>query len=221
MAIAFDAVNSAAPGFASSVSYYHACAGSDRILLVWVVIDRFNGATAASAVTYNGVALSRYGSNYTDGSHGIDLWYLVAPATGSNQLSVTITGTMAKPCVVSLSYTGVHQSSPLGTIASAYATSTNPTVNVSSGANELVVDCANLWTTAITATVGADQTERANIDTGSYGDILCSEQAGEATTVMSWTSVADSWLARGVPLLPASTAAGIPKTTRQTLLGVG
>lgn len=76
---------------------FNAGAGTDRILLVFTSSD-CNPAQTASGVTYNGVALTRYiGPISVSGGSGrirYDAWYLVNPASGSNTLTATFTGTI-------------------------------------------------------------------------------------------------------------------------------
>ena len=103
-------------------------------------------------------------------------------------------------------YTGVDQTTPHGTAATASGTSATASVTVSSATGELVIDCATTSNGALAATVGAGQTQRANFgDTGNHLH-LGSGEAGAASTVMDWTFTFDGWGTIGVPLKPASAA---------------
>ncbi len=89
--IAFDA--SSDGGSATGVtswSWAHTCSGSNRIL--WIaVLATFNGDNVTS-VTYNGVAATRAAIlNLTTSTYRGYLYYLVAPATGSHNVTVNCT----------------------------------------------------------------------------------------------------------------------------------
>jgi len=106
MAIAFDAFTAGAlvnPG--SSVTISHTCTGSNRILFVGAIVR----TNSISGVTYNSVAMTQIGSPVTNVNDKISLWYLIAPATGSNNVVITQTGSsVINGCAIS--YTGAKQS---------------------------------------------------------------------------------------------------------------
>lgn len=90
--------------------------GSNRLLLV----QTRSISGTVSGVTYAGVSMSNVGSY-----NGLIMWALVAPTTGNNNVVVSWTG--SSKCFTSYSaWTGVDQSTPLGTEDDATATSTNP-----------------------------------------------------------------------------------------------
>lgn len=110
MAIAFDTYTAIANWSSSNpATGLHTCTGTERFL--WVT-GFFNSAPSAVSATYNGVSLTQV-SFFNDGT-GNWQWtgYLIAPATGSNTLSVTRTGggNMSISCS---SYTGVDQTTPI------------------------------------------------------------------------------------------------------------
>lgn len=104
MAIAFDASSSGFTNSGTSVTFAHTCTGSDRILFVGVMAS---SARTISSVTYNGVAMTNI--NRSAGGQPCALYYLIAPATGSNNVVVTIDSTSFCYCAA-LSYTGAKQS---------------------------------------------------------------------------------------------------------------
>lgn len=228
MAIAYDATSGAARSWVTSDSFSHTCAndGLDRLLLVWVFFDRGNGTYNVSSLTYAGVSLTQY-ATFNNGSQFGELWYLANPASGANTLSATYNnaGPAAKVLIRALSYTGVDAATPLGTLVSAYAGSgTTATATASSASGELVADYVFVFSSGQTLTVGAGQTARVEIEEGAigYGAHGWSDEAGAASVAMTWTFNTDAWMATAVPIKPAGgAAAGVPKTTKQTLLGVG
>ena len=216
-AITFDNSGTCNPGDeGTDCTQSFTTAGSDRLLLVGVCVR--NGAAAVSGVTYNAVAMTQYATVTLGGTQKLDIWRLIAPATGANDVIVTMAG--LSPFSVGISsYNGVDQTTPLGTSANATGAGGDPTVDVSSAAGELVIDyfCEDDGNTTIpTMTAGAGQTARANFTTGVVGfsrNVSSSEEAGAATVTMSWSDTAgNSWITIGGPLKPAAAA---PASVRQ------
>lgn len=224
-AIAFDA---AASGNATgtSLAYSHTVSGSDRVLIVGVTLYS-NSTQTVSTVTYNGVSMTLIPSCTAEANDlRVEQWYLVAPATGANNVVVTPTATTPAISSVAASFTGVDQSTPIGTCATATGTSTGPSVNVTSAAGEVVVDTMAFWGSGSSpsGTQGASQTFR---DDDFYDHAFgrfynaVSTEAGAGTVTMSWT-IDDNhnWAIAGTPLKEASGGGG--GTVRNLLLmGVG
>lgn len=101
--IAFDAA--AQKAFAASpVTWSHTCTGSDLILFIGI----FAGGDVVTAVSYNSVAATQIAKLNLSGAGELYIYYLLAPSTGSNTVSVTLSsGTAAG---TSSSYTGAKQS---------------------------------------------------------------------------------------------------------------
>lgn len=120
-AIAFDAQSSSDTGTwttsASSDSWSHTISGSDRILFVNVrIYDTGASNRSVSTISFNGVALTKVNS-ITAAVEGAtqdgELWYLVAPATGTHTITVTLTGSVSHMASSAFSYTGVDQTNPI------------------------------------------------------------------------------------------------------------
>lgn len=92
----------------TSNSFAYTCTGSNLILIVNVTTD--TGADPTS-VTYNGVAMTKL-TGVTDTARNLSVWYLVAPATGSNTLTANFASALSS-VVSAQSYTGVAQSGPI------------------------------------------------------------------------------------------------------------
>lgn len=104
MAVTFDAASSAPGNGTTTVTWSHTTAGANRYLVV--LIDPLSAG--ASAVTYNGVSMTKLGTT------GL-LWGLVAPATGANNVVATLASALAASDFLSaLSFAGVDQSIPVG-----------------------------------------------------------------------------------------------------------
>lgn len=108
MAVAYDATSTSSVNPATSLTFAHTCSGSNRILFVTTIT---NTGTGVSGVTYNGVALTLLDSRADAGGNVPELWYLIAPATGSNNIVITVSGSNAIAGAAA-SYTGVKQSAP-------------------------------------------------------------------------------------------------------------
>lgn len=191
--ISFDvASNSGYQAAASTYNWLHVCSGSNRYLIVGVSLLSVAGSTV-TGITYNTVAMTFLGA-ISSGAGAVrsELWGLIAPATGSNSIAVTLSASIVSASCA-ISFTGVHQTSPTEGLNSATATNVgaaDATVNVTTVAtNDWVVDQVATDDTAIT--VGALQTSRNNV-TGAVGSGADSTEP--ATTAgaytMSWTNVA-------------------------------
>lgn len=107
-AIAIDATSE---GYANgtSITYEHTVTGSNPILMVQLY--SFQGTQpSVTGITYNSVALTSKGSRVADGSGYTQQWSLVAPATGTNNIVVSMS--TSQVFTTSASYTGVNQTTP-------------------------------------------------------------------------------------------------------------
>ena len=200
--IAFDAASSATLSGPGTLSWSHTvAAGSDRCLVIGY--SDYGWITNATNVTYNAVAATSV-STATNGNGPVaSLWRLVAPDTGANTVSMDVTSQVTSSGGA-VSYTGVDQTTPFGTAATATGASTTPSVVVSSASGELVVDA--LSSGGNTPTAGAGQTSRIAL-ANFFG---MSEEAGAASVTMSWTTdTSNEWAIVGAPLKAAAAGSSI------------
>lgn len=213
MALAVDSTSQAAGSGGGPFTWAHTCAGSDRLLLVGIA--HYDSSDPVDSVTYNGVALTAVPSgSTTNGQYWIDLYYLIAPDAGTYNIVVTVAGNVFDFGAGATSLTGVHQTVPLGTAATATGTSTTPSVTVSSAADELVFDSLVIIHSG-TLTVGAGQTQRWNA-IAAFGFIKYagSTEGGAASTTMSWSnSSSQTWAIVAVPIKPTGGGSGGPNIT--------
>lgn len=147
MAIVFDAasgVGATISGGTVTKAHTVTAAGSGRIILVGVYV--YIGSDTSgdiTGVTYAGDTLTKLYENRR-GNYKIYLWYLVAPATGAN--NVVLTGVSCSSVGVAIaSYTGVDPVNPLGTHlgshvnCTASTTDTEANVTLTSEADEMCV----------------------------------------------------------------------------------
>ena len=225
--ITFDAAsNSTYQSASSSYSWSHTCTGSNRYLVVGIAM--LSLAQTVSSITYAGENLALLGvrSSIT-GAARVELWGIVAPATGSNTIAVTLSGSIASAGCAS-SYAGVNQSSSTEGYNSAQATNVgaaDATVNITTVAdNDWVVDIVATDDTAIT--VGAGNTSRNNVTgvggSGAMGDTNGAKTPAGSVT-MSWTNVGAlaTWAIGGIALRPTA-ASNLPSTVfRKTFSSIG
>lgn len=214
MAVAFDAAASnkaAYPANTSTISVNHTvAAGSDLFLLVSVGWYNAQGARTVSGVTWNGTAMTAVPSSTvaTSGAHNVQLWYLINPATGAHTVTVTMSGNDDLLFVGVSSWSGVHQTAPLGTAVTNTGTSTTGQVTLSSAADEYVAGCitheaifASDFSTSDTELYEQfDNTT--NLHSGAYS-------VGSASVSLDWLGGKNAeWAASGVPIKPVGGGGG-------------
>lgn len=192
-AIAFDASSiSTYTDLGPTFTWTHTTSGADRILLVYVGWSRAGDATTVSSVSYNGVALTRIaGSSVTFSGRQGEYWYLLAPATGANTVSVTMSTALDFQNSGAISLTGANAgigaSSSNGANGSSISDSLSTTV-----ANSWVVDGALVrGSGAVGAmTAGGSQTKRFandNVSAILQGDGSTQPTTSTGSYTMSWT----------------------------------
>ncbi len=184
-----------------------------------------NPTTAAdvTSVTVDGSAGTHI-ATATDTADGtnirVELW---GRALGSKNGSIAIGSVWDRtdaPRIVAFSMFGVNQATPTGT-AQTTAPGTYPTslsVNVSSAANELVLSCLGLASSASSITVGAGQTGQwTNTSTAANStQDQGSTEPGGATVTMS-----HSWTTADYAALVAAPFKEAVSATAQTLMLMG
>ena len=193
-------------GVFSSATFAHTCAGANRLLTV-LVSAQDNGSTnqIPTGITYAGVSLTKLGDAVT-GSNGVgaSIWYLVAPATGANNVIVTFASSVNSWVIGAVSVFNNAQTSPVGSMVTDNATGTAPSVTVTASNDDLVIDVLAAMGTSQTATVGAGQTERWNLNLLPLTPARIGAASTEPATgnvTMSWTlGVSDDYVLLGVAL---------------------
>jgi len=217
--INLDAVSSAdtGPDLLNSLTFSHTVgADTNRLLIVGVSIQNPDAGDTVASVTYGGTNLTNVGAR----SRGIfartEIWSLVAPATGTYDVVVTLSGTnTASFAAGGISFTGVNQTSPLGSFFSAAGRGTTPSVNVRNvNEGEVVIDTvARNSVNPITA--GSGQTPQWNRATsrGGTADVIGASSTepgpdGGGRVTMDWASTGnDRWAIGAVAIKPANPTA--------------
>lgn len=114
MAITTDATSeSAYNSDALTVTWSHTVSGSDRLLVVGVSMSLWDSPQEVTGVTYNGVALTRLRRDLVSTVMSSEIWYLVAPETGTHDIVVTKNDTEFGAKAGAVSFTGVDQTNPM------------------------------------------------------------------------------------------------------------
>ena len=214
--VTLDAVTSANAVLtqaAPTLTFPHTSTGANLVLLVGVSFNisaRTGTTIPVGGITYNGVALTRAGSQANGTNRHTEIWYLIAPATGNHNVVVTMSipgagniGTVAGAAT----FTGADQTTPIRTFASNTGNSTNAFVNVASSSNDMVLDTLAIDRASTAASTSPAQVVQWNVASGGttrdiYG--FGSTRAGAASVPMSETlSATGTWALSAVSVQPS------------------
>lgn len=169
-------------------------------------LSYYLGSGSPSAITFDGTSMSLILSNSHSGDTNLrcDLWGVAVGNKPAGTYTISISGIAGNALVAfSTSWNGVNQISSIGTPSEAEGESTTPSVNVSSGSNEVVVDILGRFAGGA-ALVDATQTEIGNIVIPAVVMGSASRETGGSTVTMSWQLDSNAkWVIIGVPLKPA------------------
>ncbi len=206
MAVAVDSTSTGVGAGVSSVTFSHTVTSTgNRLMLVGVAMDA-NAGPAVSSVTYSGQSLTLVGSRVGGSAPvRIEIWQLVNPTSGTADVVVTLSSNADGVSVGATTFTGVDQTTPLGTFASAIGTSNTPSVNVSSALGELVYDVV-AGKNSGTLAAGSGQTGLWDVNASGQSRGAASTEAGAASVTMSWNKgSALEWAIGGVSVKPSET----------------
>jgi hypothetical protein len=203
--------------FASSASWPHTTSGSNRALLVIVSNWKSGGGEVPDSVTFDSQAMSMVANIYdsTDGNR-LTFWILALEGvvtTGSKTIAVTMPSSN-DIIAHGFTLTGVDQTTPNRTAATVASTGA-PTINVTSTADDLVLDGVAYYD-AGNISAGSGQTAVATYNGySSFSALFSSEEAAVGTpTTMSWTTDIGYYAMAALPIIPAPAAAGQPTMRR-------
>lgn len=224
MAIAFDAASSEGykVGAVDPETYSHTCTGSNRFLAVGVFTLKASGGGPVS-VTYNGTSMTQHPSS--PDQYRADVWpqmfYLVAPSSGTNNVSLSWGFVPGEVASVSSSYTGVDQTTPVETTGS-----TKYTANTTTGSVSMTSTTNNAWFVGV-AQAGSGGMAPASGETERVDDTVIQLQdflqatAGTASLDWSWTN--DKATVYGIVIREAGAGGGttVKRSGNLLLMGVG
>ena len=177
------------PNYANtSATFSHTVSGSRTALLVRVAYRNAGKTnTSIDSITYNGVALTKK-SNTSSGGMNTDIWTLIAPASGANNVVVNFAEAMSYYIHVN-TITDADQTTLVDGVNQTSGNGTAPSVAVTkTAANGLVFDVAMKDGTDA-ETVGADQTEEFNVTVSNTCFCFGSKEGPTTGTsvTMSWS----------------------------------
>lgn len=210
MAVAFNAVTTSSSAGATSLTFSHTTAGSDRALGVSVIQNDSTSPT----VTYNGVSMSQEVVASIGSSLRARLFELENPANGANNVVVSV-GVEVQIVAGAISVTGADQVDCVSNNASATGFSNSPSVAITSATDELVM--ASVMSIAVTWTAGSGETERWDITAGGTASWGGTEAGAISVTVNPTQSATEDWAIVAMSFKAAGGAAPVV----QDLIGCG
>jgi hypothetical protein len=188
LSVAFDAATSAVEDNGDGVlSLSHTASGSNRAAFIGV--GNVDGtAGSLGAVTYGGSGATELWDNVFGTYYGNAGYSFIAPAASAQTVTSTLVDTTPSGHALGvITMTGVDQTTPTGTAATALGDGLNGvSVTVGSvGTDDLVVD--NMHGRPTTPVIGANQTLRNTRDATWPTAFRQSTQPGSSGGVMSWT----------------------------------
>jgi hypothetical protein len=165
--------------------------GSNRAVLIAVYGD---GQTVAPTVTYGGLTPTLVQTGLGSGVAVLWVYQILPASTGSQTIDVTFAATSPRNALAAIAYSGVDQTTPIGTAITLTDASpgTTHTITPTTVVGQTVVDIQMAPTTNLT--VDGTQTARVDFDdlAGTFRSLGMSDKLATTTsTAMTWTS-ADS-----------------------------
>lgn len=184
-------------------------AGSNRCL--FACIQRAAGTPAAvTSVTYGGTGLTQVGDFTGAGGANVvrvSIYRLTAPAVGTADLVMTLAANNDEIAMGGICFDGVDQTSPTdAAVTNSAATSTAPTVDVTSAVDDMVIDCL-----AVNDNDGhtATGTQHYNLTVGGSSVFASQRKDGAASVTMNWGGAFFPWAIIAVNINAASAASSI------------
>lgn len=186
-AIAFDAATTIS-GAASAFNWAHTVTGGNTLLVVFLGIQSNDATSPVTAVTYNDEALTMARRDFVTFQIVEEVWYKVAPASGSNTVSVLLDASQKMVCSAT-SLTGVHQADPVPTTSGACSSSAavGPvTIAITTAYDDSwILDGMYLATGSVPVTAASGQTVRWTGNTTGGSDASNSLGSGGTESIPS------------------------------------
>lgn len=157
MAIAFDTFSDGTSGTATSITWTHTTAGTDRILFVGA-LGHSDGTDNITGATYNSVAMTLSTKSKGNLDRYIYLFYLKNPASGANSVVVSASSS-TEIYGVSTSYTGALQTGGMDASVSTTGTGTSLTSTLTTVADNCWTVLSG-WGSGVAPTAGTGSTAR-------------------------------------------------------------
>lgn len=215
MAIAFDSKTdvTVTGGAGATHTFSHTCSGADRILWVYAgchATVAVPGQTV-NGVTYNGVSMTQASVLTNDGGNGQSfLFYLVAPATGANNVVITVAVAGHAKAGGAVSFTGAAQTGvPDATSTNTSAATTSYSQSVTSVADNCFAVFGGAAFAGATLTGGANTTTQTAPEVVYHGSFIAYSTAAKTpagTFTLNVTSASQAFGGCMASFAPASTS---------------
>lgn len=205
---------------ASVIMFNHTVgSGANRYLILSVSIERDDDRVVTA--TYAGQPMTFLGTRVdVNGSTRLEVWGLVAPASGTNPVTIAMNGS-ASVVAAAISFANVDQANPIA--ASQFANGNGvftASASVASAPDQVVLAAIAVNDAAQSIAAGSGQTSRWNILNAADVIGAGSTRAGSATTTMSYSLQASREWAMGVfAIRPVSAPSGIVTNTNDAGAG--
>lgn len=216
MAVAFDVVGPSSAGAGSSASTsltwaHTVTAGSNMALIAGCALGASTaGSGFTMTATYNAVTMTSLGIKIGPGGNGLaQLWVLVAPATGAAHnvvITKTVGGTPTTLVGGSMSFSGVNQTTPTGTLftnSGTTGTTGSASVTGTTVGNQITAMIAS-GSGSNAATTGTQRWVNNLSSATETGTAAASSIAAPGgTQAMSFSFTTDDWLVMAAEILAA------------------
>jgi uncharacterized protein (TIGR03382 family) len=220
-AVQVDSVASTTGTCASNLTWQHTVGANtfDRYLVVGISTGFAGATTGPNTVTYGTQGMTQLASDNA-GTTRVFLYGLVAPAQGTNTITVTWNAGSCNAVAGSVSYTGVNQTTPVGTAAVGVDSPAGlATVNVTTVQGDKVfsVLSSNAAATSATPVQSSAIVRWSALNSTELGAADTFNVTSPGTTTMSWTltpNTAALWSLAAVPIhasTPSRAGDGVPE----------
>ena len=200
MAAIFDAASSTQGTAVTSLTFSHTVASQSNLCIVIDGHHSDGSPGTTSSMTYNAVAVTAININVTAQTfYHLSTGYLIAPATGANNVVVNYSINADEACAGAVSYYDVDQTTPVGTAANANGNSTSASVNVTTVSGDTVHATTYCGQTTL-STTQTQRWEQENISAQTSGNGIEATASGTSTTMTTALPATDSWIIGGFAL---------------------
>lgn len=198
---------SRASGGTASLSWKHAIGPAANRLLVVAVSIGGNATDTVVGVTFGSAPLTFLGAGANDDRNArVELWYLMAPASGWDEVGVILSGPV-EAVGGAASFAGVDQTAPFGTVSTSGSTgigTADPSVPVASAVGDLVLAALATAEDPGVLSPSAGQTRQWVMSQGRNTAGAGSTALGADTIAMGWTKTKSArWAIAAVAVKPA------------------
>ena len=185
------AITVGTPTTSTSASFSHTSAGGTDLIVVGVV--SYGGTSdTVTGITYNGVAMtvaSQFHETLSPMNSAI--FYLLAPASGSNTVAITISGSPTAYSCYAVDLTGVDTSSPIGTTLQNAVPSGSVNVTPTAASGAIFAAFGLLMSSGSPSIGNGTQINNVSFNATHYGSNLYRLHTGSVTNVSFTGSILD------------------------------